>query len=245
MTDNSVSSVEEAIMPSNKSTRKASSGKQSVQVDTAAVAATSAAPTAAPAFPSTAPDTAATRALWATLTAQPGATAAELAEAAGMGRSTATRTLAILEEAGAAVRTPGGREGARRLPDRWRAVGAVAEPPVSAAEPTTNTEKEEDAPAADAEPEPVRDDQPGANGDATAETADGGSSSRLGAGKLRDMVLNHLREHPDEEWTPSAMGKALARSAGAIFNACQRLTADGTITQTSEKPRRFRVATGG
>src|SRR5690242_3499838 len=117
MTDDSVSAVEEAIMPSNKSTRNASSTKRSVpaaEVATAATpaatAATPAAGTATPALPPTAPDTAATRALWATLTAQPGATAAELAEAAGMGRSTATRTLAILEEAGAAVRTPGGRE---------------------------------------------------------------------------------------------------------------------------------------
>jgi hypothetical protein len=94
-------------------------------------------------------------------------------------------------------------------------------------------------------PEPVRPDQPGANGDAPTETHDSGSGTRLGAGQLRDMVLNHLREHPDEDFTPSAMGKALARSAGAIFNACQRLMADGAIVQTSEKPCRYRVATSG
>lgn len=225
-------------MPSSKSTRK-----QSVpvaEVDAAATTATSAAGTATAAFPATVPDTAATRALWAALAAQPDATAAELADAAGVGRSTATRTLALLEETGAATRAAGGREGARRLPDRWRSVIADAEP---AATPTAQAEKQEDA-RDDAEPEVVRDDEPSAAADAPAGTPNGGSAARLGSGQLRDMVLNHLREHPAEEFTPSAMGKVLARSAGAIFNACQRLTADTTIVQTSEKPRRYRIATG-
>ncbi|MFE4832709.1 helix-turn-helix domain-containing protein [Streptomyces sp. NPDC056672] len=46
------------------------------------------------------------------------ATAAELALAAGTGRSTAGKALATLEQQGLAVRTPGG---ASRTPDRWRA----------------------------------------------------------------------------------------------------------------------------
>ena len=56
------------------------------------------------------------------LSAHPGATAAELAEVAGIGRSTAAKCLAALEQAGTARRTPGGREGGRRLPDRWQRV---------------------------------------------------------------------------------------------------------------------------
>ena len=234
-------------MPSSKSTRKPSTRKQSVpvaEVGTAATTATSAAGTATAAFPTTVPDTAATRALWAALTAQPDATAAELADAAGVGRSTATRTLALLEEAGVAARTAGGREGARRLPDRWRSVIADAEPAATPTARAEGAEKQEDARDDDAEPEVVREDQPSAADDAPAGTPNGGSGARLGSGQLRDMVLNHLREHPDEDFTPSAMGKVLARSAGAIFNACQRLTADATIVQTSEKPRRYRIVTG-
>ena len=46
-------------------------------------------------------------------------TNAEIATATGLGRSTVGKTLAALERAGMARRSPGGREGGRRLPDRW------------------------------------------------------------------------------------------------------------------------------
>ena len=42
------------------------------------------------------------------------ASAAEVAEAAGIGRSTATKVLAALAAGGQVVRSPGGRNGARR-----------------------------------------------------------------------------------------------------------------------------------
>jgi DNA-binding transcriptional ArsR family regulator len=63
----------------------------------------------------------------------PGATAAELAEVAGIGQSTAAKALAALEADGAARRVPGGRsEAGRRQPDRWnppeQAVPAEAPP---------------------------------------------------------------------------------------------------------------------
>ncbi|MGW2057761.1 helix-turn-helix domain-containing protein [Streptomyces sp. NPDC001840] len=48
-------------------------------------------------------------------------TAAELALATGLGRSTAGKALTTLEQHGLAVRTPGNHDGARRTPDRWRA----------------------------------------------------------------------------------------------------------------------------
>ncbi|MEU6572568.1 helix-turn-helix domain-containing protein [Streptomyces sp. NPDC046805] len=54
-------------------------------------------------------------------TGDEGATAAELALAAGLGRSTTGKALVTLEEHGMAVRTPGGHDGPRRTPDRWRA----------------------------------------------------------------------------------------------------------------------------
>jgi len=76
---------------------------------------------------------------------------------------------------------------------------------------------------------------------ATAPKTDAGTS-RLGSGQLRDMVLQFLRDHGGEDFSPSAMGKALARSSGAISNACDRLQADGAVLRTSDKPRKFRIA---
>jgi DNA-binding MarR family transcriptional regulator len=55
------------------------------------------------------------------LRAAPGATMAELAEATGVSRSTAGKALQSLERDGLVERTPGGRDGARRLPDRFEA----------------------------------------------------------------------------------------------------------------------------
>jgi DNA-binding IclR family transcriptional regulator len=50
----------------------------------------------------------------------PDSTAGELAESAGIGRSTVGKVLVRLERAGRARRTAGGRDGGRRLPDRWK-----------------------------------------------------------------------------------------------------------------------------
>lgn len=49
-------------------------------------------------------------------------TAAEIAVAAGRGRSTIGKALAKLEKAGRVKREVGGRDGAQRPPDRWSAV---------------------------------------------------------------------------------------------------------------------------
>ena len=56
------------------------------------------------------------------LAANPDATVAEVAVAAGVGRSTASKVLARLANAGEARRVEGGRDGARRLPDRFSLV---------------------------------------------------------------------------------------------------------------------------
>ena len=58
------------------------------------------------------------------LTTQP-ATAADLARRAELGNSTVTKALAALETAGRARRTPGGRQGGRRLPDQWSSGATV------------------------------------------------------------------------------------------------------------------------
>jgi hypothetical protein len=277
-------------MPS-KSTRKRSTATEDVAVmaqdptrvgDTAPVSA----PVAGTAdLPASVPDTAATRGVWAALVAHPGSTAASLADATGISRPTAAKALALLEKASLVTRAEGGREGSKRLPDRWQPVignddadvsdresadaiePAPAEVPVVEAasspeqaepEPSDSADDADAAPVAPPVPaeeagtaeederEPAQRQKPRSGArtgkPATAPKTDAGTS-RLGSGQLRDMVLKHLRDHPDEDFSPSAMGKALARSSGAISNACDRLQADGAVTRTSDKPRKFRIAT--
>jgi hypothetical protein len=65
------------------------------------------------------------------------------------------------------------------------------------------------------------------------------TAPRLGKGALRAMVEAHLRENPGKAWTPSAISKVLGRSAGAINNACLKLTEDGSVTTFGDKPIRF------
>ncbi|QHA07858.1 hypothetical protein GQF42_35285 [Streptomyces broussonetiae] len=83
-----------------------------------------------------------------------GATAAELALATSLGRSTAGKALVTLEEHGLAIRTPGGHDGPHRIPDRWHATrvaetssgddSCTSEPTPTAPEPsTTNTSESE------------------------------------------------------------------------------------------------------
>lgn len=67
----------------------------------------------------TAPKPSSREAVMKALAAQGELTSTELAATAGLGRSTVTKTLAALERAGRVHRRPGGREGGRRLPDRW------------------------------------------------------------------------------------------------------------------------------
>ncbi|RFC71117.1 helix-turn-helix domain-containing protein [Streptomyces sp. AcE210] len=64
--------------------------------------------------------TGAPAAIYTALISNPGTTAAELALAAGIGRSTAGKALTILEEQGLAIREEGERTGPRRTPDHWR-----------------------------------------------------------------------------------------------------------------------------
>lgn len=52
-------------------------------------------------------------------------TVADVATAAGIGRSTAAKALTKLEVAGTAQRTPGGIQQGRRLPDRWSRVSST------------------------------------------------------------------------------------------------------------------------
>jgi hypothetical protein len=71
----------------------------------------------------------------------------------------------------------------------------------------------------------------------------GGKKARLAPGSLRGMVEDHLRDHPGEEFGPTAIAKALGgKSSGAVSNALDKLVADGTAVRTKEAPRRFALA---
>lgn len=136
----------------------------------------------------------------AAVAASPGATPADLADATALGRSTVTKALATLEQAGHVTRTPGGHDSGRRQPDHWS-------PRVTDTAAATGAE----------------------------------SASKLGKGQLRSLVLGYLRDRPDEEHSPTAIGNALHRSSGAVGNALTKLAADGAVTETSAKPRRYAV----
>jgi predicted transcriptional regulator len=210
--------------------------------------------------PPNAPTTPAVRALWPILTAQPGATTAELADAAKVSRSATAKALAALEGAGQVNRIAGGRKGARLFPDRWepraQAEQARSESDGDGEAATTagtdgrteevvgsdGGDEPEEAPAAETASDGV---ETGELEPVEAQPRPSGESARLRSGALREMVVDHLREHPGEDLSPTALGKALARSSGAIANACEKLAADGVVTKTSQKPRRYRFGPDG
>jgi hypothetical protein len=73
--------------------------------------------------------------------------------------------------------------------------------------------------------------------------ASGGKANdkeRLASGALRGMVEDFLREHPGEEFGPTAIAKDLGgKSSGAVSNALDKLVEDGVAVKTQDKPRRF------
>ncbi|MGH9127478.1 MAG: helix-turn-helix domain-containing protein [Acidimicrobiales bacterium] len=160
----------------------------------------------------------------AALAAHPGATAADLAEAAGIGRSTAAKALAALERHGGARRSAGGRDCARRIPDRWY-------PAEDSAGPEPDTAESGEAATSG------QDDTPG------TKPVDAGVD-RLGKGALRTLVFDYLAAHAGQivGLGPTAVAKALGgRSSGAVGNALRRLEADGRVRLVTESPRRYRA----
>jgi hypothetical protein len=159
----------------------------------------------------------------------PQATAAELAEAIGIGKSTATRYLAALEVEGKAVRTPGGWEDGKRFSDRWSLVPEDSEPTGT---PTVTTVTGAKGPPKAASAAAV----------ATLPSNPADPGGRLRKGVLATMVLDHLSAHPSETFGPSALAKVLDRSGGAISNALAAMAVRGEVTLVSDKPRRYRIS---
>jgi ribosomal protein S25 len=161
------------------------------------------------------PVTPAAQALLSALANRPGATASELAEAAGIGRSTATKLLAALAAQGQVLRQPGGLKHGRRTTDRWTL------------------------------PTPASTEDPGASSTVTSAAAAEQpltGSGRLRPGALRDLVLACLAERPGQALSPTAIAKTLDRSAGAVANALRVLAGQGAVVQAQAKPRRYTIA---
>ncbi len=167
------------------------------------------------------------------LAAHPGSTAAELAEVAGIGRSTAAKALAAMEHEGTARRGDGGRDGGRRLPDRWHpADDGTAVPDVAA------VEDGEETPTVEPASETAR-----ASGHGEGQPVDA-AAVRLGKGELRSLVLDYLADHAGPEGLgPTAVAKGLGgKSSGAVGNALARLEADGRVRLVKGSPRRYVTA---
>jgi hypothetical protein len=187
-----------------------------------------------------------------------GATSKMLATYATVGESTASKALAAYEKQGRII----GKEQAldplnarRKPPARWYTADGVpdAEPhdtetapaePQESSEIVSEEEKDtDDRVAVDGEhqiPE-VADEAPAEQPAAEAKPTRVLRTDRLAKGDLRGLVERWLDEHPDDEFTPSKLGKLLDRSPGAIFNALQKLIEFGAAVQTSEKPRTYQA----
>ncbi|WP_157228899.1 hypothetical protein [Nocardia brevicatena] len=209
-------------------------------------------------------------ALWAALGTHPGSTTAALADVARVGVSTARRALLSWETAGAA-RSHSDPESPRAA-KTWTTVEPAAAPEPAGPEPvapepaapkpvvpgpaapaemdTTNADSDASAdpgqavaavagPTGDGDGDPAPD-IPVRGDDAAAVQPEVGP--RLRSGALRGQVEDFLRDHPDAEFSPHQIGKALDRSSGAVHNALVTLTKGGTAQQTSTAPKRFALA---
>jgi len=163
--------------------------------------------------------TAATQQLLDALAERPDASAAELADAAGIGRSTASKLLVTLAAQGRVLRRPGGHQGGRRTPERWTLITTTA----------TTWDTTVASTARPATPAVVADRSRPAAG-------------RLGAGQLQELVEACLAQRPDQPLSATAVAKTLDRSAGAVANALQTLASQGRVVQAHTNPRRYVIA---
>ena len=202
---------------------------------------------------------AAARSVAVALSAVADGTVASLSELAGVSKSTVSKTLVALEQAGAAMRTI--REsGGFREPDLWSPMPQLGsllsaeDPGVNVDAETTDVSGVPGASEGEREPEEAlgeRDaaDRPPADKmtepqtrSALADERDGfGPPPRLARGGLGDLVEEVLAAHPEIDYTPTMISHLLSgRSAGAIANALERQVKAGTAVRVCEAPKRYR-----
>lgn len=79
--------------------------------------------------------------------------------------------------------------------------------------------------------------------EAMVDGAASNATARLAPGALRGMVEDHLRDHPDQEFSPVEIARKLGgKSSGAVSNALDKLVTDKIAVQTKERPKRFALA---
>ncbi|WP_206789618.1 hypothetical protein [Amycolatopsis sp. MtRt-6] len=164
----------------------------------------------------TKPETAETKVRRA-LKEHPGTTAAKLASAAGVGRSTATKILSRWAAEGLVIRTDGKDQS---VPVTWTMCGEQNDAIADGEDVPTAAEQGKDTPAEDA-------------------AADAPKKERLPKGALYELVREFLQAHPGEEFGPAKIGTELVRSSGAVNNALEKLAQNGLATKTCEAPKRF------
>jgi hypothetical protein len=77
---------------------------------------------------------------------------------------------------------------------------------------------------------------------ASAEVINKSGLPKMGKGGLETAVFDHMAANPKSEYTPTDLARVLNRSGGAIANALAKFATEGKVTQTSERPRRYRLA---
>jgi DNA-binding MarR family transcriptional regulator len=183
--------------------------------------------------------------LWTALTRQPGATAAELADAAGIGRSTASKTLTTFETNGLTHRHPGGFDNKRRLPDRWYTTDHTV--------PTDRTEPADDKPATTPHTEPhphtAPDSDPTTNhtteepptrqnptGETTSETTSEtavGENNNVPPEERKPAVSEGPDNTPNPDPAPARATVAEAPSSATATTTCDKpQSAPGALRQT-------------
>jgi len=182
----------------------------------------------------------------------PGGTTEGIAQVAGIARSTAGKVLGRLADKKEITRHKGGRDGRKRLPDRFTLAG-VEMPPAYAAQVASGGPA--DPAASEQQGSGKAGGANGTGGKAGSKRASRGSAGkpaaaasadddrRLKAGGLEPLVLDYLKKNADSgPHGPSAVAKALDRSSGAVGNCLVRLTDTKKVKQVSEKPRRYSLA---
>jgi hypothetical protein len=66
---------------------------------------------------------------------------------------------------------------------------------------------------------------------------------RLPDGQLAPLLLQHMRAHPDLDFSPYELAKVLHRSHGTISRHLLHLAAAGVVTRTTARPARFQITT--
>ena len=186
------------------------------------------------------------------------ATAVQISEHAELAYSTTTAKLRSLQAAGLARR--------ERQPDGatiWQPAGPAAgttteKPPPDTTTNSTGTPhpggsrpssrrtrpsgaRPKDQPAPD-KPAAPADAAPDRTRSAAADGAGDGQRARRAKGALRAEVAAVLQDHPDATFKVSQVCKQLpGASAGAIANALDKLVADGTARQVTDKPATYQA----